>query len=84
MPQDFKEALQENIRKIRIPKKGAALLEPRSEGLPERCFLLVTPRGVHKKVPKVKVRPESIYKLDLARMDLKKKGNRRQPLIWHI
>jgi hypothetical protein len=26
MPQDFKEALQENIRKIRIPKKGAAFL----------------------------------------------------------
>ena len=42
-----KEALQENIREIRIPKKGAALLEPRPEGLLNRVFLLVTPRGVH-------------------------------------
>jgi site-specific DNA recombinase len=41
-----KEALQENIREIRIPKKGAALLEPRPEGLLNRVFLLVTPRGV--------------------------------------
>jgi hypothetical protein len=41
-----KEALQENIREIRIPKTGAALLEPRPEGLLDRVFLLVTPRGV--------------------------------------
>ena len=41
-----KEALQENIWEIRIPKKGAALLEPRPEGLLNRVFLLVTPRGV--------------------------------------
>ena len=46
-----KEALQENIREIRIPQKGAALLEPRPEGLLERCFLLVTPRGVEPPFP---------------------------------
>ena len=40
-----KEALQENIREILIPKTGAALLEPRPEGLLNRVFLLVTPRG---------------------------------------
>ena len=40
-----KEALQENIREISIPRTGAALLEPRPEGLLNRVFLLVTPRG---------------------------------------
>jgi hypothetical protein len=37
---------------------------------------MVTPRGVAKKVPKVKARPESICKLDLARIDFRKKVNR--------
>ena len=69
-----KEALQENICEISIPRTGAALLEPRPEGLLNRVFLLVTPRGVHKKVPKVKARPESICKLDLAKIDLRKRG----------
>jgi hypothetical protein len=36
-------------------------------------FSLVTPRGVAKKV---KARPESIYKLDLATIDLRKKATR--------
>ena len=44
-----KEALQENMREISIPRTGAALLEPRPEGLLNRVFLLVTPRGVAKK-----------------------------------
>ena len=46
-----KEALQENIREIRIPKTEEALLEPRPEGLLNRVFLLVTPRGVEPPLP---------------------------------
>jgi hypothetical protein len=34
---------------------------------------LVTPKGVAKKVPRVEARPESICKLDLAKIDLRKR-----------
>ncbi len=37
------------------------------------ALTLVTPRGVHKKVPRVEARPESICKLDLAKIDLRKR-----------
>jgi hypothetical protein len=46
-----KASLQENIREIRIPKTEEALLESRPEGLLNRVFLLVTPRGVNGKAP---------------------------------
>jgi len=36
-------------------------------------FHLVTPRGVAKKVPRVEARPESICKLDLVKIDLRKR-----------
>ena len=68
-PEEQKILLQDHIREIRIPKNGAALLEANPEGLLDAlgCFEMVTPRGVAKKVRKVKARPESICKLDLAR-----------------
>ena len=36
-------------------------------------FHLVTPRGVAKKVARVEARPESICKLDLVKIDLRKR-----------
>jgi hypothetical protein len=73
--EEQKALLREFVAEIRVPSKGSALLEANPVGL-LRCIDLVTPRGVAKKVPKVKARPESICKLDLARIDFRKKVNR--------
>ena len=71
----MKNLLKEHVTEIRVPRNGPALLEANPAGL-LRCIDLVTPRGVAKNVPKVKARPESICKLDLARIDFRKKVNR--------
>ena len=68
--------MRENVSEIRIPERGKPLLVSNPEGLltsVSSLFHLVTPRGVAKKVPRVEARPESICKLDLAKIDLRKR-----------
>ena len=82
-PEERKSLMRENVSEIRIPQRGKPLLVSNPEGLltsVSSLFHLVTPRGVHKKVPKVKARPESICRLDLARIDLRKKVMDKQPI----
>jgi hypothetical protein len=69
-----KALLREFVAESRVPQTGEALLMVDPVGLSRLlCLKLVTLRGVAKKVPRVEARPESICKLDLVKIDLRKR-----------
>ena len=66
-PQEVKTLLKDNIREIRIPKNGVALLEANPEGLLATlgCINLVTPRGVDAYATLAAARNPALFRIEL-------------------